>query len=128
MGDTVIKKSVNWSRGFHRLFSVLWVLWIIYLFIGIPIQQIHQAEEFAISMYKSDLSTPPENEQEKTEREARQKELWARASWSHVYKSQIFPDIWLVLGAALLLPMAVYIGIRGVLWLFLWLYHGFRAH
>ena len=122
-----LKRPVRWKRGLHRVFVVLWILWVLFLFGWLPLQQIHGAQRFATQMYALELDKQPNNEQERAALRARQDERWAQASWSHVYKMEVIPNIWLYLGAALLVPLFVYATVWGLVALVRWLLHGFTA-
>ncbi len=118
---------INWKRGLHRVFAVLWVIWGLFLFGWLPLQQIHRAQRFAQEMYARDLDAIPSNERERAEWKARQDERRARASWSHVYKSEVIPNIWLFLAAAVFVPIIAYALVRGVLVIVGWLFRGFTT-
>ncbi|MGC3981889.1 MAG: hypothetical protein QM808_11555 [Steroidobacteraceae bacterium] len=110
------------------MFALLWVIWALFIFIGLPLQQVRSAQSFATYMYSASLDDPaPKDDIERAQRQARQDELWENASWSHVYKSEVLPNIWLCLGAAILVPVFVYAVIRGLCAIFAWLYRGFTS-
>lgn len=119
------KVPINWRGGFHRVFVILWVAWVGFLFVGLPLKQIHSAQEFAVSMYAYGLDNLPTTAAEKVKRKAEDEERWARASWSYVYKMEVMPNIWQYILAALLVPVAVYAFVRGIVALSQWLFRGF---
>ena len=119
-------KKIEWKRGLNRVFIFGWVIWILFLFVWMPLQSIHVWQDLAKSQYALEYSieSPPSKEM-KTELEAHAKEYWENASWSYVYKTEIFPDIWSYIGAALFIPVIIYGLLRGFIALFTWLYRGF---
>ena len=91
-----------------------------------PLQSIHVWQDLAKSQYELKYSIEnPSSPEEKAKLEANAKEYWGNASWSYVYKTEILPDIWLYVGAALLIPIFMYGLLSEFIALVIWLYRGF---
>lgn len=78
-------------------------------------------------MYALDIWNGPNTEIASAERKAEQEKRWSEASWSYVYKTEVFPNLWLYIAAALLLPLLSYGLIRLLVMLTQWLYRGFTS-
>jgi hypothetical protein len=125
--DGITKSRMSWRRGFHRVFLLLWVLWALFVLIGVPILQARQASDFAVAMYSITLNNPAKDDSERAARVERQNEYFAQASLSHIYKTQVLPNFhWFVL-AILIPPVVLYALVRGGILLVSWLYRGFTA-
>ena len=120
-------KNVTWRRGFHRVFVLLWMIWALFVLVGLPILEVKRAGESAATMYKWSHEYPIQDEKERAERDRLDNERWAHASLAYIYKNEVFPNIhWFLLFIALP-PIILYGLIRGVISVGKWIYSGFRA-
>jgi hypothetical protein len=121
-------KNIEWMRGLNRVFILGWAIWVLFVFLWIPLQSIHGWQELAKAQYAFmySIDSPPSAE-EKAELESRANEYWSKASWSYVYQTEVLPEIWYYIGAALLVPPFVYGLLRAFIALSVWLYRGFVA-
>jgi len=121
------KKPINWQRGFHRIFAVLWILWSAFVMVGIPLQESNQRSNFAALHYSIDINNPTDDKRMLEKREQEQRELWARASLVNIYKTEVIPNMhWFIMGI-IIPPLFIYGLIRAGICLALWLVRGFRT-
>lgn len=119
--------AINWRRGFHRVFALLCVLWVLFLFVGYPIKMANDASGFAARMHSSSLDNPEIDPTARAERERQNKELWEHALLPYIYKHQVLPELHLFVGAAIVVPALLYGLIRAAVALVRWLYRGFKS-
>src|SRR6185312_4709783 len=50
-----LASKVSWNRGLHRVFALACVLWLLFVFIGLPLMTSHQRVEFASTMMSFNL-------------------------------------------------------------------------
>lgn len=121
------RKSISWRRGLHRVFVVLCVVWTLVVLVGLPIKQADQAREFAQLMYRANLDNPTNIQGEKEVRERQNKELFAQASLTYIYRTQVAPELHLYLLGVILPPALLYLFVFSGHLLVRWLYRGFKA-
>jgi hypothetical protein len=127
MTNLYFSNTMTWRRGFHRLFAVLWVIWAFFVLVVSPIQEAKQAQASAAFYYARWAEIPIKDESDRVERDKENKERWKHASLSHIYKTEMIPNLHWVLLLIILPPALLYGLIRGTISFCKWLYNGFHA-
>lgn len=118
------RRKITWRKGFHRLFIVLSLIWVVYVLVVEPRQTSERRYRYA-HVYKSYSET--ETQKEKEAREQLEKKNLEEAKLSYIYKVKMIREFPLVLLEIFLPPVFLYGLIRAVVFLARWLFRGFTS-
>jgi hypothetical protein len=118
--------AIKVQRGFNRLFAVLTCVWVVYVLIGIPIQERRAADELRSGVFKDCLDMTTPSPPFKTCSDMAEKISQPRLDeWTikNYYKTRRH----LIAGGVIVLPMIVYGLIRGLGSICVWVFRGFSG-
>ena len=121
-------KKVNWNKGLHRVFALLCVLWMGFVFVWYPMDKMNKAAVYAHEIRMHGLDAMSKGIMSYEEVETEYKENRERVSWNYAYENYVFGSgFFLSILFIVLIPAIFYAITRLLIFLILWLYRGFKT-
>ena len=121
-------KRINWNKGLHRVFALLCVLWMGFVFVWYPMDKMNKAAVYAHEIRMHGLDAMSKGIMSYEEVETEYKENRERVSWNYAYENYVFGSgFFLSILFIVLIPAIFYAITRLLIFLILWLYRGFKT-
>lgn len=124
--DINIPKKTSWSRGLHRIFAIICIVWAGYFIIWIPVTISNERVKNSAEIRKIPLSNNNYTKQQIQGYDDLADKIFESSKLKNIYK-EMMPDFHIFASFILIPPFVVYLLIRLLIFIIKWIYNGFKA-